>query len=273
MLFFLKLNKPHCGKILTVTSGQNSGNRRFNNNSTPKRRPIQTVDSMKNNTKRFAAIIGVGLALMMPINRAFGDDDRELFAKLSAEWWQWAFSIPNSVNPQVDATGENAGVGQRGPIWFLAGVFGGGTANRSCSVPQGTAFFFPVISGFGINTPGICGLTAESVMQLRNDAANAIAGAANLSVTLDKMAIKIPPRVQSKVFSVALPKENVFGSPCPPEPPVPAGIYSPAVADGFYVLLNPLRLGRHTLHFHADNPPNASQDVTYVLTVVPVSLQ
>ena len=54
---------------------------------------------MKNNTKRFAAIIGVGLALMMQINGAFGDDNSEFFAKLTAEWWQWALSIPTVVNP------------------------------------------------------------------------------------------------------------------------------------------------------------------------------
>jgi hypothetical protein len=229
---------------------------------------------MNNNTKRFVAIIGMCLALMMPINRAFGDDNSEFFAKLSAEWLQWALSIPTHVNPQTDATGENAVVGQRGPIWFLAGVLGGGTANRSCSVPQGTALFFPVLNGFAFNTPGLCGSPAESVSQLRNDAAIQIAGAANLSVTLDDVAIKIPPRVQSTVFEVALPKENVFGAPCPPSPElVPPGIYSPAVADGFYVLLRPLRVGRHTLHFHAENPPNPSQDVTYTLTVVPVLLK
>jgi hypothetical protein len=40
---------------------------------------------MNNNTKRFVAIVGIGLALMMPINRGFGDDNSEFFAKLSAE--------------------------------------------------------------------------------------------------------------------------------------------------------------------------------------------
>jgi hypothetical protein len=111
---------------------------------------------MNNRTKRFVTIIGIGLALLMAINRAFGDENSEFFAKLSAEWLQWALSIPASVNPQTDPTGDFAAVGQRGPIWFLAGKFGGGIATRSCSVPQGTALFFPVINGFSINAP-ICG--------------------------------------------------------------------------------------------------------------------
>jgi hypothetical protein len=230
-------------------------------------------DIMNNNTKRFVAITGIGLALMMPINRTFGDERSELFAKLSAEWWQWALSIPTSVNPQLDITdGKNAVVGQRGPVWFLAGIWdpanNGHTATRTCSVPQGTAFFFPVINGVGINAP-VCGGPPESVNDVRKDAAMGVDGAANLSVTLDGVAIKIPPRVQSKVFAVALPKDNVFGLPC-----LLPGIYSPAAGDGFYVLLGPLSVGGHTLHFHAENPAGTvNQDVTYHLTVVPVLLK
>jgi hypothetical protein len=221
-----------------------------------------------NNTKRFVAIIGIGLAVIMPISRAFAQSPEQL----SAEWWQWALSIPTSVNPQTDLTGEDAVVGQHGSVWFLAGKFGGGTVTRTCSVPEGTALFFPVINGVGINAPGVCGGKHESVSQVRKDAAMGVDGAGNLSVTLDGVAIGIPPRVRSKVFSVALPEDNVFDS--PPFCDVPAGIYSPAASDGFYVLLGPLSVGGHTLHFHAENPAGVlSQDVTYNLTVVPVSLK
>jgi hypothetical protein len=220
-----------------------------------------------NNTKRFVAIIGIGLAVIMPISRVFAQS----FEQLSAEWWQWALSIPASVNPQTDTTGEDAIVGQHGPVWFLAGKFGGGTATRTCSVPEGTQLFFPVINGVGINAPGVCGGPLESVSDVRKDAAMGVDGEANLSVTLDGVAIRIPPRVQSKVFSVALPENNVFDS---KRCNVPAGIYSPAAGDGFYVLLGPLSVGGHTVHFHAENPAGVlSQDVTYNLTVVPVSLK
>jgi hypothetical protein len=104
----------------------------------------------------------------MPINRAFGDANSEFFAKLSAVWWQWALSIPTSVNPQLDTTGKDAVVGQRGSVWFLAGFFGGGPATRTCSVPQGTALFFPVINSVNINIPDVCGqMGTLTVSQLR----------------------------------------------------------------------------------------------------------
>jgi hypothetical protein len=227
---------------------------------------------MNNNTKRFVAITGIGLALMMPINRGFGDENSEFFAKLSAEWWQWALSIPTPVNPQLDKTGKDAVVGQRGPIWFLAGKFGGGTVTRTCSVPQGSALFFPVINQINLNTPNVCdqGPDNLSVSDMSAASADFINKATNLSVTVDGIAIKNLRRVKSQVFAVALPEDNVFDSPCAKFGGVPAGIYSPAVDDGFYVLLNPLDKGRtHHLHFHAEGP-DFTQDVTYILTVVPV---
>jgi hypothetical protein len=232
---------------------------------------------MNNNTKQFVAVIATGLALIMPISRGFGDENSAFLAKLSAEWWQWALSIPTSVNPQTDATGEDAVVGQRGSVWFLAGVFGGSTATvtRPCSVPQGTALFFPVLNAVAFNSPGVCGSPAESVSQLRSDAAKFVDAPANLSVTLDGVAVRIPPRVHSNVFAVTLPEENVFDSPgCN----VPGGIYSPGVGDGFYVLLNPLSVGPHVLRFHGENHSadplfQFTQDVTYKLNVVRVTLK
>jgi hypothetical protein len=95
-------------------------------------------------------------------------------------------------------------------------------------------------------------------------------------VTVDGVAITNLRRVQSKVFAVALPKDNVFDAPCTGAGlgDVPAGIYSPAVDDGFYVLIDPLSVGNHTLHFHAENLSQGfTQDVTYSLTVVQVLLK
>jgi hypothetical protein len=92
-------------------------------------------------------------------------------------------------------------------------------------------------------------------------------------VTVDGKTIKDLRRIKSEVFEVALPADNLFNAPCTGAGlgDVPAGIYSPAVDEGFYVLLAPLDIGKHALHFHAENPSQGvTQDVTYNLTVVPV---
>jgi hypothetical protein len=235
---------------------------------------------MKNNTRRLVAIVEIGLTLIMPISKVFADSDAgknrfeefESLPELTAGWWQWALSIPASQNPQLDATGEKGVLGQRGAVWFLAGVFGGVTATRTCSVPEDKALFFPVINDVEINTPNVCGSGPSnvSVKTLRATSAANINGAANLSVTVDGIVVKNLRRVQSDVFEVALPADSVFVAPCYPLP-VPDGIYSPAVSDGYYVLLNPLRVGNHTIHFYGENPAGTpAQSVTYNLTVVKV---
>ena len=74
-----------------------------------------------------------------------------------------------------------------------------------------------------------------------------------------------------RVFGVALPKDNLFdflGFPCA------QGIYSPAVDDGYYVLLKKLDAGSHIVHIHAEIPSSDFvTDVTYHLTVVPLNLK
>ena len=105
----------------------------------------------------------------------------------------------------------------------------------------------------------------------RDMAAPIIDKATNLSVAVDAITIKSLRRVKSDVFEVALPEENVFDPLCGGPGTVPGGIYSPAVDDGFYVLLNPLPVGSHTLHIHAESTVGPIlQDVTYNLTVVRV---
>jgi hypothetical protein len=224
---------------------------------------------MNSKTRRFIAIVGISLGLLLPLNRAAADSAS--VKQLSAQWWQWALSIPADVNPQTDATGEDCMVGQRGEVWFLAGTFGG-SATRTCVVPEGKTLFFPVINSVNIDAPNVCGQGPDRipVKDLRAFSAAFIDGAADLAVEIDGQPIGNLHRIQSQVFEIALPEDNVLNAFCPP-PGVPAGIYSPAVDDGYYVRLNPLAVGNHTLHFHAENPDAAFVlDVAYDLTVVPV---
>ena len=47
------------------------------------------------------------------------------YGEWAAAWWQWAYSIPAAQNPITDTTGEFSDVGQSGPVFFLAGNYGG----------------------------------------------------------------------------------------------------------------------------------------------------
>ena len=240
---------------------------------------------MKSNIKCLVVVIAMGMGLMMPMKSAFADFyDLE---SLTAQWWQWALSIPTSVNPLLenqipgqtpDPVGECV-IGQHGSIWFLAGYFNGATkVTRTCSVPQGTSLFFPVINSVNINTPGICGQVGNiSAKDLRASIAGWIDAATNLLVTVDHKKFVNFLRIKSNVFEVALPKNNVFwnsGNSCTPPAPPLEGIYSPSVDDGYYMMLDPLKVGQHTLHIHAESPAGTVvQDITYSITVVPVLLK
>ena len=211
-----------------------------------------------------AALAGIVAAVFATANAALADD-ATAYKQLSGAWWQWILSIPISENPLLDATGETCMVGQQGTNWFLAGN-SGGDSTRNCSIPEGVTLFFPVINSVAFDTPNLCGQGDPiPASEYRTMAAQFIDGATDLSVQLDNLPFGPMHRVQSKVFAVALPDDNLFAF-C-----LPAGIYSPAVDDGIYVRLEHLAVGAHTLIIHAENPSAAlSLDVTYNLNVVPV---
>jgi hypothetical protein len=217
--------------------------------------------------------------------------------ELTAEWWQWIYSIPQPYtvsgtsytnqppyNPLFD-TGANCMAGQRGCVWFLAGTNGiTGPVTRSCSVPEGASIFFPVIAFSNSNTPG-CPPTVGpmNVQELQSYLPPAIESVKSnpLFVTVDGLDVtkSLVNLVQSVPFELAFPAQNVFGPfACTPAPvPLPPGIYSPVVAAGYYVWLPPPTPGRHTISFSAAGSTSFFgsnvQNVTYDITVVPVSLK
>jgi hypothetical protein len=227
---------------------------------------------MKSTVRGFIAIVAISLGLLLPLNIVFGDS--QSLEETSAEWWQWALSIPVSESPHLDETGEKCLVGQRGAEWFLGGNIEEGPFTLTCTVPEGTALFSPVTTYMGFNSPNLCGQGPQSipVEDMRAHTAAFIDGTTELSVKVDGEPIEDIRRAQSNVFAVALPEENVFDEQCAESGGMPAGIYSPAVADGYYVRLNPLEVGNHTVRIRSKNRSvDYAIDLTYKLTVVPVS--
>lgn len=221
------------------------------------------------------ATLALTLALVAQTNPASAESDGQ--KSLSAQWWQWALSIPSSQNPLLDTTGEKCMVGQRGATWFLAGLFGGGApVIRTCIVPDNVNLFFPVVNSVNFNTPNICGQGPAniSVADLRAGAAPFIDGSINLLVEVDGKPLKHLRRMQSKVFVATLPEDNLFDPPCASLGGAPAGVFSPAIDDGVYAHIGALKAGMHTLHIHAENPSAGFVlEVTYNLNVTAVSLR
>jgi hypothetical protein len=195
---------------------------------------------------------------------AWADDDGSDLR--DGQWVQWIYSIPASVSPFTDITGQNCMVGQSGSTWYLAPRFGGGTASRTCTIPQGVKLQFAVAGSAYIYAPGFCGdVAGVSDRDLRAIIA-AFTDKVTVNVTLDGERVKAK-RVRSEVFATALPAENLFGPLCGASP-VPAGIYR-TVDDTYYAEIDNLRPGVHTLQMVATNGTTFNQNLVYTLNVVP----
>jgi hypothetical protein len=176
-------------------------------------------------------------------------------AEWSAEWWKWALSFPPSNNPLLDTTGASAYLGDQGPVFFLAGSFGG-SVERSFAVPAGKYIFFPIVNAF---------LSAEGTEEEMRARLNTFVGnVTDLRASVDGVAVPdlLSRREKSPVFDIDLPVDNIFGA--------PSGVYTPSVADGFYIMLEPLAKKASVIRFGGSAEGNTdplfgdfSIDITY----------
>jgi len=190
-----------------------------------------------------------------------------------AAWWQWAFSFPASTHPLNPTSGATCATGQQGHVWFLGGVVNaGGTVTRDCVVPSGTALVVAVanVECSTLEPPPFNGTDEAS---LRSCAAGVVDPTSPLFVeapfaSLDGRSINVAAyRAPSPLFAFSVPNatDNILG--CSPSCSATSG---DSVADGYLLVLRPLSVGMHTLHFGGTFPAfDFSLDITYHLTVVP----
>ena len=160
------------------------------------------------------------------------------YADWSAIWWQWLLSIPEDKSPAGDSTGEDCGTNQQGPIWFLAGTFGG-SAERTCTIPSGKAIMFSPINSECSYAEYPDEKTESDLLECAKTFQDQTTSA---QVTINGTAIENLDqfRIQSPPFNVTLPENNVFGVSSGP---------TQAVSDGLWVILKPLPVGEHKIGF------------------------
>ncbi len=202
------------------------------------------------------------------------------YGEWAGAWWAWALGIPEAMNPILDSTGEFGDVDQQGSVWFLAGTFGE-TAERTVCVPPGKKLFFPIINSvwWAPDDVEFAAFVVEEFLEL------------NPEDYTDKELIEL-----TAIFQVTFPSlemectvdgveitdlEDYFA--VSPGFPITdtdllddweAPISQPncAVAAGYWLMLNPLKKGAHTIHFSADGEGNPlfgefALDVTYTIIV------
>jgi hypothetical protein len=181
------------------------------------------------------------------------------------KFWQWLLSMPVDVNPTTDTTGERCAQEQEdSPVFFLVGA-GGGVVERTCTVPAGKAILVPVgsvecsfaeLGEFGGKTEEELHTCAEE-----DQSSNPL-----LFLSVDGREFKELEsyRIHSRAFDVNFPPNALFAA--EPGP-------SRAVSDGYWIILEPLPVGEHEIHFKNSltNPKTGalffSDDVKYHLIV------
>ena len=196
--------------------------------------------------------------VLPPQSNAYGKTS----AEWGAAWWQWALSLPVDVNPWFDETGDMIANGQSGHVWFLTGVVNtSGMAVRSATVPAGKALFFPVLnaecSSLEVNSQWYGGNEAElrtCVVQGNPLGPGAFAEIDGVPVMHIEKYYALTPMY---IFSV--PENNALGVPGPA-----TGI---SMSHGYWLMLAPLSVGTHVIHFGGGDPAVFALDITYILTV------
>lgn len=196
------------------------------------------------------------------------------YGELSADWWQWIYS-----HDQVQQTQQGAidcGLGQSGPIWFLAGApTGTDVYVRSCTVPRSKALFFPVLNSSWVNEPGE-DLTAAEKRDILDGVISDLRPGFFAEFGLPgTRACRLEVKLDGRITTFRYPTVRVQSPPFAASK-VAGHVDPESIADGFWVLLPPLKPGQHTLHIQGAYCDFESTeihgfiggvDITYNLTV------
>jgi hypothetical protein len=187
------------------------------------------------------------------------------FAEHEKNFWKWILEIPANESPLNDRTGEKCATGQsntNSSIFYLS-MNNGGISERTCKVPVGKGLLIPVmqVEWSDKEAPG------ASVEELHKSAKKDQDSVNSLYLKIGDKEYKyddlIKYRTHTDVFEVAFPDNGIFG--------VIEGGLSKVVADGFYIITEPLTKGNYSIHFKSSliclDPgcaePNFAQDIKY----------
>jgi hypothetical protein len=171
-------------------------------------------------------------------------------------------SIPTSEHPRDAYSEEKCAVNQEGPVWFLADQLGG-REERTCTIPAGKAILIPLLTGE-------CDYGIPEVKNDEDLRRCAMAGDeyGTIDAVVDGVKIKDLEkyRTQSGFFNISIPEDNIYQA---------LGGNFRAMADGFFVFLEPLLPGQHKADLkvsvlnRVETSYNYNADWTYNLVTEP----
>ncbi len=193
----------------------------------------------------------------------------KLLAEWSGEWNEYVYSIPEFDGPLWDFTGEKASLNQSGSVFFLVGTFTGESVTRNITVTENQLLFLPLMNIWYNNFPLALNDPPKSGAELASFVDEVIDGTTSLFFNLDGVSLPMDELFQHREtlvsFDVTLPGNNFYGE--------PAGNSSVAASDGYWLMVEPLSVGKHTINFGGSLnffDQSFPQDNTYEINVVSV---
>ena len=235
--------------------------------------PLDSADD--DGTDGAAAALAVGRRGNPGVVPPDGHPGGVSLAQWSMAWWQQILAIPFDRNPVFDTTGEDCAEGAGSDVWFLAGT-AGESVTRRCTIPTDTRILFPLVNTADDNNsptclpqPIDCSSSPSLEVCLTRDV-HQFLKAKTLFAVVDGVPLNnLFDFVQTSelFFFVGDPSLiDGFQDSCITAAPRP----QPAVAYGWWIMLEPLPPGHHTLKFGGTGTSGGvpfAIDVTYNLHI------
>jgi hypothetical protein len=224
-------------------------------------------------TRKFAHTIGMTLLVFtvfsqfasaaVIIEPTGGTVAGKTIGEWSAEWWKWAAPLAPPGDPFTDQTGIAANKNQAGPVFYLAGSEN--TSSRKFTVPGDKFVLVPLVAGELSQLELGFGKTAAEIKAAAKSQMDQIDSLhATLDGTTITSTILFGHREVSPNFAFVAAAGNQVGI-------SGSGNSSIAVADGYFLMLDPLTPGTHVLNFGGGSTSfGLTINETDTITVPPV---
>lgn len=191
------------------------------------------------------------------------------YAKHIENFWKWILSIPAKDNPINDLTGGKCATGQsntNSSLFYLA-FNNGGISERTCKVPAGKGLFIPVMQ-VELTEKDVPGATIE---ELKLSAKTDQDSVNSLYLKIGDKEYNFEDlrnyRTATDGFDINYADSGIFG--------IVEGGPTTGVADGYYIMTDPLQRGNYTVHYKSSlsclepgcAEPNFAQDIKYNIIV------
>jgi hypothetical protein len=185
-------------------------------------------------------------------------------------FWKFIISLPKEKNPWHDDTGAkctSAHSGKNSSIFYLGGNGGGRSKpwEREITVPSGKGLLIPVMV-VEVSDKEVPDKSLEELRQIAKKDQDSVT---NLYLKINDKEYKPEEiskyRTSTASFEVEFPENAIFSAAKGP---------SKAVADGHYIITEPLPRGNHTVHYKSSLTCEGtdcldhkfSQDIKYIIT-------